>query len=133
MKEYERIEEEMIAAKPDSSVPAEYFAVSFTATGITLTVPLGMDIRFCRGVDIALGLSADKRTTVTLIANERSSYRLGQVHRTDSLLGIPTRSVQIPYEKTLRPSYPMLAVAPMRRTRPSKVFLPRTGDLQLTL
>lgn len=123
-------EEMLYRASPNTSIDPSWFAASSTGTVITATMPLGMDLRFCRGVSLQAGVSAMKEFTLTIRANEGSRYNLGQVHRNDAKLNIPTRSVTVPNTEVqlLGISY----LPKFGRRKAGKVFLTRAGELLLT-
>ena len=126
---HDMLEQGMINAKPDDTIDPKYFAVRMTDSGAGVTLPLGMDLRFCRGVDVEIGYSnAANEYTVTVIPNEKSRYNLGLVDRMDGLLHIPVRSVQIIRDKLLK-SRDDLVLPNFSRRSPTRVFLPRNGNL----
>ncbi len=129
--EQERINEELMAkAEPSDYINPGHFAASLTNTVLSVTMPLGMDLRFCRGILSRLGRSPDGFLTVRIAQDETSPYRLGQVHRNDALLDIPTRQVQIPHHKL--EVIGISEIPRFSRRRPDRVFLLRIGELQLT-
>ena len=93
---WEEIENLMILAGSDESLDPTLFTVSVAESGLIVTIPIGMDFRFCRGVSSCYGKSALSELTIELIPNWTSPSRPGRVNTSDRMCVVPCRKIQIP-------------------------------------
>lgn len=124
------LEKLLLSRGPDDTVDPTLFTASVGEGHVSVTLPLGMDYRFCRGMSIVFGKSAVGELTLQLKEDLDSNYRPGMVNLQDSMCIIPTRKVQIPI---LKCSPPSTGVSRFRRTRAAKVFIQRDGSILLTM
>lgn len=122
------LEKQLIEAGENATVDPRLFTVAVGDGQASITLPLGMDYRFCRGMSLNFGKSALNELTVELVPDEEAHNRPGMVNRSDTMCHIGSRKVQIRLSAEDARTVPKF-----RRTRAAKCWIQRSKNILLTM